>query len=173
MHCHIARQSIPPADRAGTQPAVSAIYHEVNQPLAGIVTNANAGLRWLSEDFPNLVEARETLRRIARDGNRAAQIITRIRALAKKAPPQKEQINLNGIITEVIAMARNEIQGNGVSLEIRLASDLPLISGDRVQLQQVILNLLVNAIEAMCEVDEGARDLLISSELVDNHQTES
>jgi predicted ATPase/signal transduction histidine kinase len=151
----------------------ASIVHEVNQPLAGIVTNANAGLRWLAEDSPNLFEARETLQRIARDGNRAAQIITRIRALSKKAPPQKERINLNGIITEVIAMARNEIQGNGVSLETRLASDLPFISGDRIQLQQVILNLLVNAIEAMSEVDEGARNLVISSRLVSNQETES
>jgi predicted ATPase/signal transduction histidine kinase len=143
----------------------ASIVHEVTQPLAGMVTNANAGLRWLSGDSPDLVETREALRRIANDGNRAAQIITRIRALAKKAPPQKDQLDLNATIAEVIAMARNEIQENRVSLETKLASDLPLISGDKVQLQQVVLNLLINAVEAMGESAEGPRNLTVSSEM--------
>jgi signal transduction histidine kinase len=144
----------------------ASIAHEISQPLAGVVTNANAGLRWLSEGSPNLAEAREAIRRIIRDGNRGNEIIGRIRALAKKAPPQKDWLDLNETIREVIAMARSRVQRNRVSLQTKLANDLPLILGDRIQLQQVILNLLINAIEAMSGVGEGPRELEVSSEKV-------
>jgi PAS domain S-box-containing protein len=142
----------------------ASIAHEINQPLAAVVTNANAGLRWLAGDLPNLTEAGEAFWRIIRDGNRAGEIIGRIRALAKKAPPKKDWLDLNETIGEVIAMARSEVQRNRVSLQTKLANDLPLILGDRIQLQQVILNLLMNAFEAMSAAGEGPRELEISSE---------
>jgi PAS domain S-box-containing protein len=142
------------------------IVHEVNQPIAGIVTNANAALRWLAGAVPNLNETGETIRRIVRDGKRAGEIVGRIRALAKKAPPQKDWLDLNQAIGEVIAIARSELQRHRVSLQTQLAYDLPLIMGDRIQLQQVVLNLLVNAIEAMSGVSEGPRDLWVSSQKV-------
>jgi PAS domain S-box-containing protein len=142
------------------------IAHEINQPLAAVVTNANASLRWLAGDSPNLAEGRGAIRRIIRDGNRAGEIIGRIRALAKKAPPQKDWLDLNETIGEVIAMARSEVQRNRVSLQTKLANDLPLILGDRIQLQQVILNLLINAIEAMSGIGEGPRELWVSSQKV-------
>jgi len=151
----------------------ASIAHEINQPLAAVVTNANAGLRWLSGDSPNLAETREAIRRIVRDGNRAGEIIGRIRALAKKAPPKKDWLDLNETIGEVIAMTRSEVQRNHVLLQTKLANDLPLILGDKIQLQQVILNLLMNAIEAMSAVDEGPRELWVSSERVTEIQGES
>jgi PAS domain S-box-containing protein len=144
----------------------ASIAHEINQPLAAVVTNANASLRWLSRDSPNLAETREAIRRIIRDGNRASEIIARIRALAKKAPPKKDWLDLNETIGEVVAMARSEVQRNRVLLQTKLANDLPLILGDKIQLQQVILNLLMNAIEAMIGVGEGPRELGVSSEKV-------
>jgi len=142
----------------------ASIVHEVNQPIAGIVTNANAALRWLAREVPNLNETGETIRRIIRDGKRAGEIVGRIRALAKKAPPQKDWLDLNQAIGEVIAIARSELQRHRVSLQTQLANDLPLILGDRIQLQQVVLNLLVNAIEAMSGVSEGPRELWVSSQ---------
>jgi len=144
----------------------ASIAHEINQPLAGMLTNANAGLRWLAGELPNLDETREAVRRIIRDGNRAGEIIGRIRALAKKAPPQKDWLDLNQAIREVIAVAGNEVTQHRVSLRTQLANDLPLILGDRIQLEQVILNLLINAIEAMSGVGEGPRELWVSSEKV-------
>ena len=144
----------------------ASIVHEVNQPIAGIVTNANAALRWLAGEVPNLNEIGETIRRILRDGKRAGEIVGRIRALAKKAPPQKDWLDLNQAIGEVIAIARNELQRHRVSLQTQLADDLPLIMGDRIQLQQVVLNLLVNAIEAMSGANEGPRELWVSSQKV-------
>jgi len=144
----------------------ASIAHEINQPLAGMLTNANAGLRWLAGELPNLNETREAVRRIIRDGNRAGEIIGRIRALAKKAPPQKDWLDLNQAIREVIAVAGYEVTQHRVSLQTQLANDLPLILGDRIQLEQVILNLLINAIEAMSEVGEGPRELWVSSEKV-------
>jgi PAS domain S-box-containing protein len=144
----------------------ASIAHEVNQPLAAVVTNANASLRWLSGDSPNLAEAREAIRRIIRDGNRGGEIIGRIRALAKKAPPKKDWLDLNETMGEVIAMARSEVQRNGVLLQTKLANNLPLILGDKIQLQQVILNLLMNAVEAMSGSGEGPRELGVNSEKV-------
>jgi PAS domain S-box-containing protein len=142
------------------------IAHEVNQPLAAVVTNANASLRWLAGDSPNLTEASAAIRRIIRDGKRADEIIGRIRALAKKAPPKKNWLDLNETIGEVLVMVRSEVQRNRVLLQTKLANDLPLILGDKIQLQQVILNLLMNAIEAMSGVSEGPRELVVGSEKV-------
>jgi PAS domain S-box-containing protein len=144
----------------------ASIAHEVNQPLAAVVNNANASLRWLSRDSPNLVEACNAIRRIIRDGNRAGDVISRMRALFKKVSTTKERFDINEAIEEVIILAQSELQRNRVSLQTQLASDLPLISGDRIQLQQVLFNLLMNAVEAMSGVEEGPRELRVTSEKV-------
>jgi two-component system, LuxR family, sensor kinase FixL len=141
----------------------ASIAHEINQPLAAVVTNGNACLRWLAGQVPNLEEARQALGRIIKDGNRASQVIGRIRALVKKTAPRKDWFNINEVILEVIALARSEVRRNHVSLRSQLSEHLPLVVGDRIQLQQVILNLITNGIEAMRGVSEGSRDLLISS----------
>ena len=142
----------------------ASVAHEVNQPLAAVVNNASACLRWLAAQ--NLEEARQSASLVIADGHRAGEIIGRIRALAKKAPPQKDWLDLNETIGEVIAIAGSEVRRNRVSLQTKLANDLPHILGDRIQLQQVILNLLVNAIEAMGGAGEGPRELWVSSERV-------
>jgi PAS domain S-box-containing protein len=139
----------------------ASIAHEINQPLAAVVNNASACLRWLAAH--NLEEARQSAALIIADGHRAGEIIGRIRALVNKAPPQKDWLDINETILEVIALARSEAQKNRVSLQTQLSSDLPLILGDRIQLQQVILNLIINAIEAMSGVEAGPRELLIRS----------
>ena len=141
----------------------ASIAHEVNQPIAATVTNAEAALRWLDRRPPDLEEVRQTLACIAKDGNRAAEVIDEIRALIKKAPPRKDRLEINGAIREVIGLTRGEVVKNGVWVHAELAEGLPLIQGDRVQLQQVILNLVINSVEAMSGVGEGARELLIST----------
>jgi PAS domain S-box-containing protein len=141
----------------------ASIAHEVNQPIAATVTNAHAGLRWLGAQPPDLEEARQALGRIVRDGSRAGEVIDRIRALVKKVPPRRELLDVNEAIREVIALTQTEMQQNRVRLQTRLACDLPLVPADRVQLQQVIMNLLVNAVEAMAGVGDGPRELAIAS----------
>jgi PAS domain S-box-containing protein len=142
----------------------TSIAHEINQPLAAVLTNANASLRWLAGDSPNLDETREAIRRVIRDGSRASEIIDRIRALARKALPQPGWLDLNQAIWEITAMLRGEIHRSRVSLQTQLATNLPALWGDRIQLQQVLLNLLMNGIEALRGMDKGPRDLTISSE---------
>jgi PAS domain S-box-containing protein len=142
----------------------ASIAHEINQPLSALITDAGACMRWLAAH--NLEEARNCASRIAANGKRAGAIIARIRALAKKTPPQKDLLDLNETIGEVLSIAASEIRRSRVSLQTRLSDDLLLIMGDKIQLQQVILNLLVNAIEAMNGMDEGPRDLLLTSERV-------
>jgi PAS domain S-box-containing protein len=144
----------------------ASIAHEINQPLAAVVTNANSSLRWLSGDPPNLAEASEATRRIIRDGKRASDVISRMRALFKKASTAKERLDVNRIIEEVVIFAQNEVQRNRISLQTQLANDLPLIMGDKIQLQQVILNLTINAIEAISTAGDGARELRVSSHKV-------
>jgi PAS domain S-box-containing protein len=139
----------------------ASIAHEVNQPLSAALNNASACLRWLAAN--DLEEARQSTSLVISNVRRAGEIIAGIRALAKKAPPQKELLDINETIREVFAMVRNALHSNHVSLETELASDLPLIIGDKVQLQQVILNLLINAIEAMAEIEEDPRILWVSS----------
>jgi PAS domain S-box-containing protein len=146
----------------------ASIAHEVNQPLSGIVTNASTCLRMLAADPPNVDGARETARRTIRDGNRASEVISRLRSLYGKKDPTIESVDLNEATQEVIALALSELQKNRVILRPELAGDLPLVAGDRVQLQQVILNLLRNASDAMSTVDDRPRDLLIRTELDDN-----
>ncbi len=139
----------------------ASIAHEINQPLAAVVNNATACVHWLAAQ--NLEEARQCAEFVIADGHRAGEIIGRIRALAKKAPPRKDRVDVNETIREVIALARSEVQSNGVSVRTRLGEELPLILGDRIQLQQVILNLMINAIEAMNEVSDAPRELSITS----------
>jgi C4-dicarboxylate-specific signal transduction histidine kinase len=141
----------------------ASIAHEVNQPLAAAITNAGTGLRWLAAQPPNLEQVRNALDRIVDNGKRASEVIGRIRALIKKEPPRKDSFEMNEAILDVIALTRSEVVKNGVSMQTRLAEDLPPIQGDRVQLQQVILNLIINAAEAMRGVSEGSRYLLIST----------
>ena len=142
----------------------ASIAHEINQPLAAIVADAAACTRWLTTQ--NLEQARNCASRIMANGNRASGIIARIRALAKKTPPQKVLLDLNETIAEVISIAGSQVQRNQVALQTRLSPDLPLILGDKIQLQQVILNLLVNAIEAMSGLQENQREILLSSETI-------
>ncbi len=139
----------------------ASIAHEINQPLAAVANNAGACLRWLSAN--NLEEARQSAELIIGDAHRAGEIIRRIRALAKKSPPRNDCLNINETILEVIALAHGEIERNRVSLQTQLSSDVPVILGDRIQLQQVILNLIINAVEAMGGTSDGPRELLISS----------
>ena len=141
----------------------ASIAHEINQPLAAVVTNANACLRWLTGPTPNLDEAQAAVARIARDGNRASDVIGRIRALVKKSATEQAHLDINEVIQEVLGLIQTEIRKNEVVLRRKLAPDLPRILGDRVQLQQVILNLMMNGIEAMSAVTDRSRDLLIRS----------
>ena len=141
----------------------ASIAHEVNQPIAAVVTNAGAGLRWLGAAPPNLEEARQVLTRIVRDGNRAGEVLGRIRALVKKAPLRRDELDINETIRDVIGLTSSEVQRNSVLLRMELARDLPRIRADRVQLQQVLLNLIVNAIEAMSTAETGPRELTIVS----------
>ena len=142
----------------------ASIAHEVNQPISGIVINANTCLRWLAGDPPNLEEAREAARRIVRDGKRAGDVIARIRALATKTPVAKERLDMNENVWEVVALAGDEMRRSGVTLRTELADDLSPVLGDRVQLQQVVLNLILNGIEAMSTVGERRRELIIRTQ---------
>jgi C4-dicarboxylate-specific signal transduction histidine kinase len=142
----------------------TSIAHEVNQPLAAVVTNGNACLRWLTREPANLEEAGEALRRMIRDGNRASEVIARIRAPLRKAELQKAWLVLNDVIGEVIAVADGELRRHRVSLHIDLTAALPPVLADRIQLQQVLLNLLLNGIDAMRGVTDRPRALLIRSQ---------
>jgi signal transduction histidine kinase len=146
----------------------ASIAHEVNQPLSGIITNASTCLRMLAADPPNVEGARETARRTIRDGNRASDVITQLRALFAKTEPANEPVDLNEAIHEVIALLRSEFQTSRVILRAELGDDLPRVAGDRVQLQQVILNLLKNASDAMSSIDDRPRQLVIRTEREEN-----
>jgi PAS domain S-box-containing protein len=139
----------------------SSIAHEVNQPITAAITYALAARRWLSAEPPNFHEVDEALSLIAKEGNRAGEVIARIRALIKRAPTRKDAVAINDAILEIIALSRTEAANNSVSVRTQLAEGLPRVQGDRVQLQQVLLNLIINAIEAMRDVGEKERELLI------------
>ncbi|MBW9063062.1 AAA family ATPase [Rhizobium herbae] len=160
-----AQGQLAHANRVATMGQLTAsIAHEVNQPLAASLTNAQAALRWLGTQPPNLDEVVQALGRIVENANRAGDVIGRIRALVKKEPPRKGQFDLNEAIRHVIALTGSEASRQRVTLLTELATNLPSVKGDRVQLQQVILNLIMNAIEAMSGTNEEARELLISTE---------
>jgi PAS domain S-box-containing protein len=161
-----AQRELAHVNRVTTMGQLTAsIAHEVNQPIAATVTNAQAALRWLDARPPDLEETRQAVARIVGDGIRAGEVIGRIRALIKKMPARRDRFDINDAILDVVALTRSELSSNGVSLQTQFGKGLPLIQGDRVQLQQVILNLIVNAIEALSCVTEGARNLWISTEI--------
>lgn len=139
------------------------IAHEISQPLTAIAGNANACLRWLSNEPPDAERARLAAQRIIQDGHRASQVIAGIRSLAKKAPPQTEDVDLHEVVFEVLAMTRNQMSVHGIVADTTLSTEQPLVSGARVQLQQVLLNLVINAIEAMSSGPSRPRRLHISS----------
>ena len=147
----------------------ASLAHEVNQPIAAAVTSANSCLHWLAADVPNLDKARAAAMRIVKDGTRASEIISRIRRLFQKGTPQWELADVNEIIGEMIALLRRETVRQSISVRTELAADLPQVMGDRVQLQQVLMNLFVNSIDAMKDVD-GTRELTIKSQRAENEQ---
>jgi C4-dicarboxylate-specific signal transduction histidine kinase len=147
----------------------ASLAHEVNQPIAAAVANADACLNWLARDNPNLEMARESAMRIVKDGTRAAEIISRIRLLCKKDNPQRELVDVNEVIQGLIVLLRSQITRYLISVRMELAADLPQVTGDRVQLQQVVMNLMMNSIDAMKDVD-GTRELAIKSHRTGNEQ---
>jgi PAS domain S-box-containing protein len=160
-----AEAELAHANRVATMGQLTAsIAHEVNQPIAAALMNAGTAARWLARQPPNLEEARNAIDRIVTNGKRAADIMSRIRDFSKKAPAQKDDLEINEAILEIMKLTRSAMSEHGVSVKMQLSEGLPHILGDKVQLQQVILNLIMNAIEAMSEVTEGSRALSISTD---------
>jgi len=145
----------------------ASLAHEVNQPIAAAVTNANTSLRWLAANPPNVEEARAAATRIVIDGRRAGEIISRIRLLFKKGTPQHDLVDVNEVIGEMIVLLRGETTRYSISVRTELAADLPQVRGDRVQLLQVMMNLIMNSIDAMKDVDD-TRELVIKSQNSEN-----
>jgi len=163
---HDARTALAHVTRVMTMGELTAsIAHEINQPLSGIVTNASTCLRMLAADDPDVDGARETARRTIRDANRASEVILHLRALFAKKDTAAEPLNLTEATEEVIALCRSDLQRKGTQLRSDFANDLPVVVGDRIQLQQVILNLLTNAADAMLAVDDRPREIQIKTEL--------
>ena len=150
----------------------ASIAHEVNQPLSGVVSNASACLRWLAADTPNVEEAKETARRIVRDGKRAAEIIARIRALTKRTAEHRERLDLSETIREVLPLVGDEAKKRSVIIHTCFAETIFPVMGDRVQLQQVLLNLVMNGLEAMSTITDRPRELLITSRNADPDSAE-
>jgi signal transduction histidine kinase len=162
-----AQMALAHANRVATMGQLTAsITHEVNQPITAAVTYALAARRWLSADPPNFREVDDALSLIVKEGNRAGEVVERVRALIKKVPARKDAVAIDDAILEVIALTRAEAANNSVSVRTQFAEGLPRVQGDRVQLQQVMVNLIVNAIQAMSGVGEGARELQISIDAV-------
>src|SRR6266478_6451059 len=162
-----AQLELEHANRVATMGQLTAsITHEVNQPITAAVTYALAARRWLSAEPPNFREVDDALSLIVREGNRAGEVVGRIRALVKKVPPRKDAVAIDDAILEVIALTRTEAASNSVSVRTQFAEGLPRVQADRVQLQQVMLNLIVNAIQAMSGIGEGAHELQISIDAV-------
>jgi C4-dicarboxylate-specific signal transduction histidine kinase len=167
---HQAHTDLAHVNRVTTMGELTAsLAHEVNQPIAAAVTNANTCLRWLAADTPNVEEAREAAMRIVNNGRRAADIISGIRLLFKKGATQHELFDVNEVIREMIALLHSEAVRYSISIRAELAADLPQVMGDRVQLQQVLMNLMLNGIEAMKDV-HGPRELAIKSQRAENEQ---
>jgi PAS domain S-box-containing protein len=153
------------ANRLATMGHLTAsIAHEINQPIGAAITYANAGLNWLGRKEPNVEETRRALDLVVEAGIRAGAVVERIRALVKKAPPRKDAVDVNKVVREIIELTRREIVRNAISVRLKLTEGLPRVEGDHVQLQQVVLNLVMNAIEAMSMADKDHRELLVSSE---------
>lgn len=161
---HEARAQLEHVARVTTLGELAAsIAHEVNQPLAAVVTSGNACLRWLATEPANIEKARQSVERMVNDANRASDIVERVRNLAKGAPALKGWFSVNDVIREVVSLTQNEIEQNDIRLDLQLADELPPVLGSRVGLQQVILNLILNAIEALHAVRDGDRELVIST----------
>jgi NO-binding membrane sensor protein with MHYT domain/nitrogen-specific signal transduction histidine kinase len=167
---HQAQADLAHVNRVTTMGELTAsLAHEVNQPIAAAVTNANTCLRWLTRDQPDLEEARAAATRIVKDGTRAAEIISRVRLLFKKGTLERELVDVNEVIREMIVLLRGEATRYSISFRTELAADLPEVMVDRVQLQQVLMNLIINGIDAMKDVD-GMRELTINSQRTENEQ---
>jgi NO-binding membrane sensor protein with MHYT domain len=165
-----AQADLARVNRVNTMAELTAsLAHEVNQPISAAVTNANACVRWLAGDPPNLEEARAAAMRIVSDGTRAAEIINRIRLLFKKGTPERELLDVNELIREMVVLLRSEAARYSITVRTDLAADLPQVIGDHVQLQQVMMNLISNSIDAMNDVD-GTRELAIKSQRAENEQ---
>jgi signal transduction histidine kinase len=165
---HRAQAELSHVTRVATLGELTAsITHEVNQPLASIVTNAETGLRWLARATPNIEEARSALERIIRDAHRASAVVRRTRELYKKADSEKARLDINDVISDAILLVQRQATNSEVSLRVELSPELPAISGDRVQLQQVVINLVINGVEAMQDIADRPRELWIRSRLHD------
>ena len=161
---HIAQTELAHASRVATLGEMSAsIAHEVNQPLTAVVTNGDAGLRWLCQSPPNIDEAQKAMKEMVRQGHRASEVITRIRALLKKSDPIIATLDSRELIAEVLALTRQKVEEHGVTVKVEVAPDIPSISGDSVQLQQVLVNLILNAVEAT-NARNGTREVLVTSQ---------
>jgi C4-dicarboxylate-specific signal transduction histidine kinase len=166
----LAQSDLARVNRVTTMGELTAsLAHEVNQPIAAAVTDANTCLRWLTRDSPNLEEAREAASRTVKDATRAAEIISKIRLIFKKSATQQELVDVNQVINEMIALLRNEASRYHISVRTELVPNPPQVMGDRVQLQQVLMNLMINAIDAMKNV-EGTRELVITSQRAEDEQ---
>jgi PAS domain S-box-containing protein len=164
-----AQAELVHATRVTTLGEMSAsITHEVNQPLAGIVTNGEAGLRWLAREVPQIGEARSAIERIIRDADRASGVVRRIRALAKKAAPEMTRLDINDVISDAMLLVQREVLSHRAGLRLELAPGLPEVVGDRVQLQQVIINLVMNGVEAMADVTKQQRRLVVRSQVYES-----
>jgi C4-dicarboxylate-specific signal transduction histidine kinase len=165
-----ARADLAYVSRVTTMGELTAsLAHEVNQPIAAAVTNANTCLRWLTRDHPDVEEARAAASRIVKDGTRAGEIISRTRLLFEKGASQHDLVDVNEVIGEMIVLLRGETTRYSISVRTELAADLPQVMGDRVQLQQVMMNLIMNSIDAMKDAD-GTRELAIKSQRTENDQ---
>jgi two-component system, LuxR family, sensor kinase FixL len=161
---HKTQSALAHAARVATLGELSAsIAHEVNQPLAAIVTNGEAAVRWLDRAEPDLAEARDALGRVIQDGRRASEVIHRIRSLSRKGEQNKTPVNLNEVLAESLTLLQREIGSRGISLQLEMAEHLVPVEADRIQMQQVLMNLLMNAVQAMDSVDAGQRRLAIRS----------
>jgi C4-dicarboxylate-specific signal transduction histidine kinase len=166
-----AQAELAHANRVATMGQLTAsIAHEVNQPLAGVVANAEACLRWLDRETPNLDAARRSVECIINDGNRASEVIRRVRALATKTETKQEPLDINRAISEVVPLVKRELINHKVSLRTELEPALPAVLADRVQLHQVIINLVMNSIEAMQSVTDRPRELVIGSHQDETHR---
>jgi C4-dicarboxylate-specific signal transduction histidine kinase len=146
---------------------VASIAHEINQPLAAVAASGNACLRWLNREEPNLDATRDAVSRIVRDAHRAGDVIRSLRALTKKSGPQLTKLDINGAIQEVLVLAHSELQRHGIVLHTNLSVEVRPVFGDRVQLQQVLLNLITKAVDAMSAVMDHTRELTVSSALAE------
>ena len=166
-----ARDQLAHIARVTTMGELAAsIAHEVNQPLTAVVTNGDAGLRWLSQSPPNVDEAQKAMREMVKQGHRASDVIARIRALLRKTKPNFSSVDTRELIEEVLTLTRQKVEEHGVTVKVEAASDIPLVTGDSVQLQQVLVNLILNALEATRAARNGARELLVTSQCLETNE---